>query len=44
MIPADRGVSGIAFDSGDVQQDHEAVEAAERLAERIIELNDLLRR
>jgi len=44
MIPANRGVSGIAFNSGDVQQDCEAVEAAERLAERLIELGDLLQR
>ncbi|RLC65139.1 MAG: flavodoxin family protein [Chloroflexi bacterium] len=44
MLPANRGVSGIAFASGDVQQDREAVEAAKRLAERIIELGDLLRR
>jgi len=44
MIPADRGVSGIAFEAGEVQQDREAVEAAERLAKRIIELGDLLRR
>ncbi len=44
MVPANRGVSGIAFASGGVQQDREAVEAAKRLAERIIELGDLLRR
>ena len=44
MIPANRGVSGIAFDRGDVEQDLEAVEAAKRLGERIKELGDILRR
>jgi multimeric flavodoxin WrbA len=44
IIPANRGVSGIAFDRGDVEQDLEAVEAAKRLAERIKELGDILRR
>jgi multimeric flavodoxin WrbA len=44
MLPANRGVSGIAFASGDVQQDREAVEAAKRLAKRILELGDILGR
>jgi multimeric flavodoxin WrbA len=44
MIPANRGVSGIAFDAGDVHQDLEAIEATKRLAKRIIELGDLLQR
>ncbi|MFO7743707.1 MAG: flavodoxin family protein [Anaerolineae bacterium] len=43
MIPANRGVSGIAFNAGDIQQDLEAIEAARRLAERINELGELLR-
>lgn len=43
MIPANRGVSGIAFDRGDVEQDSEAMEAAKRLAERILELGQILR-
>ena len=43
MIPANRGVCGIAFNPGDVQQDLEAVEAAKRLSERIIELGKILR-
>jgi len=42
MLPANRGVSGIAFASGDVEEDREAVAAAERLAERILELGDIL--
>jgi len=44
VIVANRGVSGIAFDRGDVEQDLEAVEAAKSLAERIEELGDILRR
>ena len=44
VIVANRGVSGIAFDRGDIEQDLEAVEAAKRLAERIRELGDVLRR
>lgn len=43
MIPANRGVSAIAFDRGDAEQDLEAVEAAQRLAERIVELGQILR-
>lgn len=43
MLPANRGVSGIAFASGDVQQDRQAVTAAGRLAERILELETILR-
>jgi multimeric flavodoxin WrbA len=42
MIPANRGVCGIAFDEGEIEQDTEALEAAERLARRVIELGELL--
>lgn len=44
MIPANRGVCGIAFESGTVLQDLEAIEAAKRLGERILELGGLLQR
>lgn len=42
MIPANRGVCGIAYDEGEIEQDTEALEAARRLAERVIELGRLL--
>ena len=38
MISANRGVCGVAFSPEEIMQDLEAVEAANRLAERIIEL------
>ena len=38
MIPANRGVHGRAFAQGKIQEDNEAIEAALRLAERLIEL------
>lgn len=42
MIPANRGVCGIAYDEGEIEGDGEAIEAAGRLARRIIELGELL--
>ncbi len=42
MIPANRGVCGIAFGEGEIEQDAEALEAAGRLARRIIEPGRLL--
>jgi multimeric flavodoxin WrbA len=41
MIPANRGVSGIAFEEGGIQEDKEAVESAKKLGERIKELASL---
>ena len=38
MIPAGRGVCGIAYAAGEIEHDREAVESTERLAERIREL------
>jgi multimeric flavodoxin WrbA len=43
MIPANRGVSGIAFDSGEIRRDDEACEATERLAHRILDLLDIMK-
>lgn len=43
MIPANRGVYGLAFDAGEVERDQEAIDAAGRLAERVRELVGLLR-
>ena len=42
MIPAGRGVCGIAYTAGEIEQDREAAESAERLAERILELGGML--
>ncbi|MBN2085546.1 MAG: flavodoxin family protein [Anaerolineales bacterium] len=42
MIPANRGVCGIAYQTGDIEQDLEAVESAKRLAGRIHELGKML--
>jgi multimeric flavodoxin WrbA len=42
MIPANRGVCGIAYDAGEIEQDTEALEAAAGLANRIVELGTLL--
>jgi len=42
MIPANRGVCGVAFDAGEIEQDTEALEAAARLADRVIELGRML--
>ena len=44
MIPANRGVFGIGFDEGDVAEDEEAINAAKRLGERILELLNTLKR
>ncbi len=38
MIPANRGVCGFAFNEGKILQDAEAISAAKRLGERILEL------
>jgi len=42
MIPANRGVSGEAFEAGEIEDDEEGLAAAVRLAERILELGELL--
>jgi len=42
MVPANRGVHGIAFEEGEIVQDKEAIEASKRLEERIRELVKLL--
>ena len=42
MLVANRGVSAIAFRSGEASQDTESVEAAEKLAARILELGAAL--
>ena len=42
MIVANRGVCGLAYGKGEVAEDLEAVEAARRLGERILELGVLL--
>ncbi|PIT85442.1 flavodoxin family protein [Candidatus Micrarchaeota archaeon CG10_big_fil_rev_8_21_14_0_10_59_7] len=43
MIPANRGVCGIAFEKGEIKQDAEAIAATGRLAERISGLWKLTR-
>lgn len=42
MIPANRGVNGRAFAQGKIREDNEAIEAALRMAERMIELGAFL--
>jgi multimeric flavodoxin WrbA len=42
MIPANRGVSGLAFNAGDIVNDRVALGAAAALGERLIELSGLL--
>ena len=42
MIPANRGVHGIAFKPGEIESDEEAFEAARHLGHRIMELGRLL--
>jgi len=42
MIPANRGVSGIAYKRGEIEQDHCSLEDARKLGERILELCSLL--
>jgi len=41
MIPANRGVSGIAFEERGILEDKEAIESAKKLGERIKELANL---
>jgi len=41
IIPANRGVTGIAFATNEIENDLEAIEAARRLGERILELRDM---
>lgn len=43
MIPANRGVSGIAFEKGTITKDEEAVKAAEKLGRRIKHLDEIIR-
>lgn len=43
MIPANRGVCGIAFSQGEIAKDEEAIESAKKLGERIRELGRILR-
>ena len=43
MIPANRGVSGVAFAEGEIERDLDALEAAEGLGKRILELGEMLR-
>jgi multimeric flavodoxin WrbA len=42
MLIANRGVSGIAFQSEEIQEDDEALESATRLASRLLALGDRL--
>ena len=42
IIPANRGVSGIAFNTGEIEQDYEALEAAKSLGKRIVEIGEIL--
>ena len=41
MIPANRGVCGIAFEEGEIIKDREAIKAAKKLGERIKELGKM---
>ncbi len=42
MIPANRGVSGFAYEKGEIEEDEVALADARRLARRILELGDSL--
>lgn len=42
MIPANRGVSGIAFQKNDIKDDQEAIQATQKLGNRINELAEIL--
>ncbi len=42
MIPANRGVHGTAFASGEITEDAEAIESARKLCERMMELEAIL--
>ncbi|MHA1725666.1 MAG: flavodoxin family protein [Promethearchaeota archaeon] len=44
IIPANRGVNGIAFAINEIKTDFEAIEATERLALRILELHKLIKK
>jgi multimeric flavodoxin WrbA len=41
MIPANRGVCGMAFNPGEIKADSEALESATKLGERLLELGKL---
>ena len=43
MIPANRGVCGIAFEQGEIAKDEEAIESAKKLGKRIEELGRRLK-
>ncbi len=43
MLPANRGVCGIAFGQGEIARDKEAMESAKKLGKRIKELGKILR-
>jgi multimeric flavodoxin WrbA len=42
MVPADRGVSGIGFEQGEILEDKEAIKSARKLGKRIEELAALM--
>ena len=42
MIPANRGVHGMAFARGEIAEDDEAIESAKKLCERLMELAAIL--
>jgi len=42
IIPANRGISGVASKINEIKQDFEAIEATKRLGMRILELNKLI--
>jgi multimeric flavodoxin WrbA len=42
MIPANRGVCGLAFGQGEIAKDEEAIESAKKLGKRIKELGRIL--
>jgi len=42
MIPANRGIFGIAFAAGEIVQDNNALAAVQPLASRLLELGDML--
>ncbi|MHA1297285.1 MAG: flavodoxin family protein [Promethearchaeota archaeon] len=44
MIVANRGVNGIAFNENEIIKDSESIEASKKLAYRLIELHELLKK
>jgi len=42
MIPANRGVHGMAFARGEITEDYDAMESAKKLCERLMELEAIL--